>query len=196
MIDSRFQLQPEAWSQHDISFVGAQDRIVAGESTFLVECNEASTILRHASPASLVVLDELGRGTSTFDGWILSFFNLLKILHWICTWRYFVPEWSRLYSIQICKGKEYVNACKLDKEDHTVPAILAWKILQSWSVILFDVSAFSNQRNSSLAEVYKVEFLKRDRTDINEANCASAFAVTWATIGANSILQTIHTFDA
>ena len=41
---------------------------MSGESTFLVECNEAAAILNHATPSSLVVLDELGRGTSTFDG--------------------------------------------------------------------------------------------------------------------------------
>lgn len=52
----------------DTYFSGARDRIVAGESTFLVECNEASAVLRHATSDSVVVMDELGRGTSTFDG--------------------------------------------------------------------------------------------------------------------------------
>jgi DNA mismatch repair protein MSH6 len=47
---------------------GAYDRIISGESTFLVECSETAAILQHATPHSLVVLDELGRGTSTFDG--------------------------------------------------------------------------------------------------------------------------------
>lgn len=47
---------------------GAYDRIMSGESTFLVECSEAGAILQNATCNSLVVLDELGRGTSTFDG--------------------------------------------------------------------------------------------------------------------------------
>ena len=51
-----------------VALAGAQDRIISGESTFLVECSEASAILQHATPESLVALDELGRGTSTFDG--------------------------------------------------------------------------------------------------------------------------------
>ncbi|KAJ2598968.1 DNA mismatch repair protein msh6, partial [Coemansia sp. RSA 1721] len=60
--------------------IGARDNLLAGRSTFMVEMAETSTILRYATPRSLVVLDELGRGTSTHDGEAVAY----GVLHGLC----------------------------------------------------------------------------------------------------------------
>ncbi|XP_030516396.2 DNA mismatch repair protein MSH7 isoform X2 [Rhodamnia argentea] len=62
-------------SSVDIIFtrLGATDRIMAGESTFFVECTETASVLQNATEDSLVILDELGRGTSTFDGYAIAY---------------------------------------------------------------------------------------------------------------------------
>ncbi|KAF8331322.1 muts domain V-domain-containing protein [Cantharellus anzutake] len=78
--------------------MGAMDELTKGRSTFMVEMSETSNIIRTASPRSLVILDELGRGTSTFDGMAIAFSVLLHLIESVKCKTLFITHYPLLAS--------------------------------------------------------------------------------------------------
>lgn len=96
--------------------VGASDNLGRGQSTFMVEMVETAYILRHATPKSLVVLDEVGRGTSTFDGISIAW-AVAEFLHDLGCRTLFATHYHELAQIAISKRrvKNYNVFVKEDK---------------------------------------------------------------------------------
>lgn len=96
--------------------VGAADDIARGQSTFMVEMVETANILNHATPKSLVILDEIGRGTSTFDGLSIAW-AVAEFLHdspASCARTQFATHYHELTELAITKRgvKNYNVAVK------------------------------------------------------------------------------------
>lgn len=80
--------------------MGASDSIQKGRSTFLEELSEASLILRNCTPRSLVIIDELGRGTSTHDGVAIAYATLHHLLEKKRCMSLFVTHYPKIADIQ------------------------------------------------------------------------------------------------
>jgi DNA mismatch repair protein MutS len=80
--------------------VGAVDDIAAGRSTFFVEMSETAHILHHATPRSLVILDEIGKGTSTFEGLSLAWSVALYLVRRLRTRGLFATHYHELTALE------------------------------------------------------------------------------------------------
>ncbi|KAF1914937.1 DNA mismatch repair protein MSH3 [Ampelomyces quisqualis] len=89
--------------------MGAFDNMLKGESTFMVELNETSDILKSATPRSLIILDELGRGTSTFDGVAIAEAVLDYVIRDIKALTLFITHYQHLARLQNRFDRELKN---------------------------------------------------------------------------------------
>ncbi len=100
--------------------VGAQDDLATGQSTFTVEMNETANILNNATPRSLVILDEVGRGTSTYDGLSIAW-AVAEYLHELGPKTLFATHYHHLNELEerLPRVKNYRIAVKEDG-DHII----------------------------------------------------------------------------
>ena len=96
--------------------IGATDDLAAGRSTFMVEMNEAANILNNASENSLVLMDEVGRGTSTFDGLALAWSCAEKLVRDIGAYSLFATHYFEMTQLPALYEKS-VNV-HLDAIEH------------------------------------------------------------------------------
>jgi DNA mismatch repair protein MutS len=96
--------------------IGASDDLAAGHSTFMVEMTEAAAILHQATAQSLVLMDEIGRGTSTFDGLALAFAICRQLLDRNCSLTLFATHYFELTGL----AREYPSLANvhLDAVEH------------------------------------------------------------------------------
>ena len=107
--------------------VGAQDNIAAGESTFLVEMQESANILNNATNRSLILLDEVGRGTSTFDGVSIAW-SITEYLHeYIGARTLFATHYHELNGL--ADRFERIENYKVEVREHGEKIIFLRKVL-------------------------------------------------------------------
>lgn len=101
--------------------VGASDNLASGESTFLVEMNEAASILNNATASSLILLDEIGRGTSTFDGMSIAWAMSEYIAETICARTLFATHYHELAELEErLPGVVNYNATVIESADSVI----------------------------------------------------------------------------
>lgn len=110
--------------------VGASDRLSRGESTFMVEMREASNILAQASQRSLVILDEIGRGTSTYDGLSIAW-AVAEYLHdtpGLCPRTLFATHYHEL--TELARTKTHVDNAHFEVREWGEEVIFLRRLVQ------------------------------------------------------------------
>ena len=110
------------------SRVGASDNLAAGQSTFMVEMVETANILNRATKKSFIIFDEIGRGTSTFDGMAIAQ-AILEYLNTLCPRTLFATHYHELTRLVDSENLNNVSCLTIDVREHNNDIIFLHKII-------------------------------------------------------------------
>lgn len=147
--------------------IGASDDLSSGQSTFMVEMSEVSNILQNATNQSLIILDEVGRGTSTFDGLSIAWAVVDYISNHICAKTLFATHYHELTELE---GRVYgiTNYC-ISVKEHGDNIIFLRKIIrggadQSYGIQVAKLAGLPEDVVLKAKEILK----KLEESDINK----------------------------
>mgnify|MGYP000422938349 CR=1 FL=1 len=159
--------------------VGAHDNISSGESTFMVEMNETSSILNNLSERSLILMDEIGRGTSTYDGISIAW-SIAEYLHENSKLRpktMFATHYHELNNMskEFIRIKNFnVSVKEIDKKIHFLRKLVEGGSEHSFGIHVAKVAGMPNKiikrAENILLELEKVESLDLSKKINSDSN--------------------------
>jgi DNA mismatch repair protein MutS len=106
--------------------IGAADDLASGRSTFMVEMTETASILHNATEQSLVIMDEIGRGTSTFDGLALAFSCAEYLAKQVKAYTLFATHYFELTGLS--EENTVISNCHVDAKEHDDSIIFLYTV--------------------------------------------------------------------
>ena len=149
--------------------IGASDDLVSGESTFMVEMQEAANAIKNATPNSLILFDELGRGTATFDGMSLAQAILEYINNKIGCKTLFSTHYHELTDLENTLDKlvnKHVSAEEKDGHITFLHKVKDGSIDKSYGINVAKLANLPKEVTDRAAEILKVYESKENKRDI------------------------------
>lgn len=106
--------------------IGAADDLASGRSTFMVEMTETAAILHNATEQSLIIMDEIGRGTSTFDGLALAFSCAEYLAQQVKAYTLFATHYFELTNLT--EESTVINNCHVDAKEHNDSIVFLYTV--------------------------------------------------------------------